>query len=82
MNLPMRPLKTNLCLLHIKIPKSFLLPRLPVGALPTLLSEGIKRFGLSTFDTEVQLCGLAFILQKDGDIISYVIGAISARNIF
>lgn len=71
MNLPTRPLETNLHLLHIKILKSLLLPRLPVGALPTLLSEGIKRFGLSTFDTEVQLCGLAFILQKMGDYLIY-----------
>lgn len=66
MNLPTRPLETNLRLLHIKIPKSFLLPMLPMEALPTLLSEGIKRLGLSTFDTEVQLCRLAFFLQNMG----------------
>lgn len=35
-----------------------------MGVFPTLLSKGIKRFGPSTFDTEVGLCGLVLILQR------------------
>lgn len=66
MNLPIRPLETNLHLLPIKILKE-LLSRLPMGAFPTLLSEGIQRSGPSTSDTEVGLCGLALFSKGWGD---------------
>lgn len=55
-------LETNLHGLHVKIPKEFL-ALLPVGVPHTALRRA-QRSESSTFDTEVGLHGLVFILRR------------------